>query len=117
MTKLNIPDWLSVALGSVAGVLEYLNQATFHLGAPWTGLITYGLFVLAVFGVSPLVHNAFRNALHLSPQLATLIAAALSAIAAAVTKVHGQTLRGVLEAIITFAGYVGFGATSGPPSA
>lgn len=110
MLKLNIPSWLVVLLGLIGGLLEYLNQASFHLQQPWNQLITFGLYVIAVVGVSPLVHNAFRNALHLSTQLATFITVIAAITATAITTFSmGQVTKGLLEGILAFLAFVGFG--------
>lgn len=115
MLKFNLPDWVSVVLGLVAGVLEYLNQnisqGLFHFGGPWPQVIAFGLFVLGVIGVSPLVHSAFRSALHLSPGLAAAITAVLTILAAAVTTFSlNHEVKGIILAIIAFAAFAGFGA-------
>jgi hypothetical protein len=114
MLKFTIPTWLTVILGLVGGILEYLNQASFHLASPWGQVITFGLYAVGVFGVSPLIHNAFRNALHISPQLATVITILLTLLAAAITTFSiSADVKGVLEGIVAFAAFVGFGPALG----
>lgn len=105
-----MPNWLSVVLGLVGGVLEYLNQASFHLQPPWGQVVTFGLYGLAVFGVSPLAHNAFRNALHISTQLATAITGIAALMAAAITTFSlSPTTKGILEGVLAFLAFAGFG--------
>lgn len=108
--RLNIPTGITVILGLIGGVLEYLNQASFGLQAPWAQVITFGLYVLAVIGVSPLVHSAFRNALHLTPAEATVITSLAALLAAAITTfgLSGE-VKGILEGVLAFLAFVGFG--------
>lgn len=114
MLKLNLPAGLVLVLGLVGGVLEYLNQASFHLVQPWNQVVTYGLFVVAVFGVSPLVHSAFRNALHISTQLGVAITVAATLLAAAITTFSlSHDVKGILVGVVAFLAFIGFGPATG----
>ncbi len=124
MPKLNLPSSLAVILSLVAGVLEVLNQVTFGFPAPWHTFTTYGLLVLAMVGISPLVGTAFRqaltNAFHVSGVLFTVLSIVTMAIAAAVTTFSiDSTWKGILLGIVAVLGGLGFGpnATALAPGA
>jgi hypothetical protein len=117
--KLQSPAGLTVVLGLVGGVLEYLAQATFHIEAPWQQVIVFGLYVIGIFGVSPLTHGAFRNALHISVALGTSITVGAAVLAAGITTFSmSPDLKGILEGVLAFLAFVGFGpvATPVPPA-
>lgn len=111
MVRLNLPSALTLVLGLLGGVLEYLNTNTFGFTAPWREVITYGLYALAVIGVSPLVHSAFRNALHLSAGVSVTITILATLLAAAITTFSGMSLelQGILQGVVAFLAFVGFG--------
>ena len=108
-----------MVLGVLAGALQYLNQATFTFGPPWRDVITFGLYVVAIIGVSPLSHQTFRNALHLPPGLATLVTVIATVLAAAILTFHGLSpqAKGGLEGVLAFLAFIGFGAAPVPAPA
>lgn len=111
MKAIHVPSVLVVVLGLLGGVLQYLNQASFGFQHPWDQLITFGLYVVPLFGASVLTGAAFRSALHLSPAVTTLVTTIAAALAAAITT-FGWTgeVRGIAEGILAFLAFVGFGA-------
>jgi hypothetical protein len=114
--KFRVPSALVVVLGLCGGALEFLNQSDLGFIAPWNQLITFGVYALAIFGVSPLVGSAFRNALHVSPALATTITTLAATLAASITTFSmSADLKGILEGILAFLAFVGFGPATSVP--
>jgi len=119
MGKLKIPHWLTIGLGAVLGVVGALNVATFGLKSPWTELVTFLCAGAASLGVSPLVHGALRNALHLTFPAALSIAGGMTTLCTAVTATHwDSTIKGIVVGVLTAAAGVlaGPDALQAPPS-
>ncbi len=113
--SLKLPTWATTALSLVAGALTVLNQTTFDLGSPWKVGLSVALVYLTGLGISPLVGNAFRNALGLSHGASVAISAVLSAAVLIITSVHMSTgLHAALVGIITVLAGVGFGPALAP---
>jgi hypothetical protein len=114
--KITFPSVVTLILGLVGGVLAYLNQASFAFQPPWNQVITFGLYALAVIGISPLVHGAFRSALHVSVTTATSITTLAALLAAGITTFSmGADAKGVLEGILAFLAFVGFAPATAVP--
>jgi hypothetical protein len=112
--KLGLPNFITLALGLGGGVLQYLNQTSLHLGNPWHEYVTFGLYALAVIGVSPLVGTSFKTALNLTVKQATAITIVASLLAAWLSTVSGisHSTQGILQGVVTFLAFAGFGPAS-----
>lgn len=109
-----LPSWVSIALAAGLGVLGAVNVTALHLPNPWSELVTFLCVGAASLGISPLVHGALRNALHLSYPTAVAIAGLITSASAAVTSTKiDATLKGVLVGLLTAAA----GVLAGPDSA
>lgn len=107
--KLQLPSWLTTALGALAGVLAILNQTTLHAGSSWSGYITVALVFLAGLGISPLVGEKFQSAVHLSPKVGIVISSALAALAVALGTLNVSAgVKGIIQGVIVFAAALGF---------
>jgi hypothetical protein len=112
--KLNIPTAVAVVLALVGGVLQVLNQTSFHFAASWHELIVFGLLVITGIGISPLVGPSFRNALHLTLAATTTITVIVMVLAAAVQTLSlDASLKGIINGILTVLAGLGFGAATG----
>ncbi len=106
---LKLPSRVTVLLGLLAGVLAYLNESAFGFSPEWRGYISFGLILLSGLGITPLVGPAFRAALHLSTSASAAISTALATLALVVHSIAlPLDVRGVLQAVLTFAAAVGF---------
>lgn len=111
--KLNIGHTLAAILGIIAGVLEYLNEQTWNLGPHWHPVVTYGVLLITLIGVTPLVGAKIgielRTLLHIDDHLFVLLCTGLYALAAAVTT-FGITgvAKGIILGVIAFASAIGF---------
>ena len=95
--KLSLPAPVVLVLGLLGGVLEFLNQQTFHFAAPWPGVIAYGLLIVGLLGVSPLVGKAFVTALKLPVSVSVGLTIAATALTAAITTFD---ISGVLKGVL-----------------
>lgn len=114
MLKFNIPTALTAVLGVAGGILEYLNQQTFGFPPVWHQAVQYGVLLITLVGVTPLVGNSIgaeiRNLLHMSAGLFTTICLVVYALAAAVTtfSIDGVA-KALILAVIAFLSAIGFG--------
>lgn len=109
-SPLQLPSIAVVVLGLVAGVLTLLVHNTFGITPPWTNYAAITLVFLSAIGVSPLVGSAFKNALHLSLAVSTIITALLTAAAVGATQLGWPPdTVGVVQGVIAFAAALGFG--------
>lgn len=104
-----LPAPVVVVLALLAGGLQVVNVAVLNLStALHAGIGIIIVFVVGL-GVSPLVGDAFRNALHLPAWAFTLIAALLSAATLAVTVLPMSTsLHTIILTVITVLAGLGF---------
>jgi hypothetical protein len=107
--SLKLPSWATTALGALAGVLAILNQTVFHAGSPWSAYITIALVFLAALGISPLVGEKFRSAVHVSPKVGIIVSAFLAALAVAMTTLSVSAgVKGVIQGVLVFFGALGY---------
>lgn len=111
MIKLNLPSWVVVGLGLLAGIAEYV-VLNVPIVQPWKTGAAVVVLMIGGLGISPLMGAAFTNALHISHNLAQLITAAVTALGLAVTTLSmSSELKGVLVGLLAFLATVGFGST------
>jgi hypothetical protein len=114
--KFNLPTAVTVILGILAGILEYLNTVTFNFPVSWHQAIKYGILLVGLVGVTPLVGAnigaAIRNVLHMTPATFTAVSAGVYALAAAVStfSITGET-KGIILGVVAFLSTIGFGIT------
>jgi hypothetical protein len=115
--KWSFGNTLAAFLGLIAGILEYLNQQTFDLGVHWHPVVTYGILLITLVGVTPIVGAniglEIRTLTHMTSAVFVLICAALYALAAAVTtfSIDGMA-KAIILGVVAFAGAIGFSPTS-----
>jgi hypothetical protein len=114
MMKFNVPTVLATVLAIVAGLAQYFNQATFGLSPAWHSALTYGILLISLLGISPLVGAeigaAIRNLLHISATLTTVIGLVIFAASAAVTTFSlSMDVKGLILGILAFLAAIGFG--------
>lgn len=115
-TPLNLPSGVVVVIGAVLGALAGFVH-TFAFAAPWAHYLAVIIVFAGALGVSPLVGNAFRNAIHLGATASLLITAGLTALVFGIpTFGLDATWTGVLQGIVVFAATLGFGPLPAPPA-
>jgi hypothetical protein len=127
MLKFNLPTAVTVVLGVLAGALEYLNAQTFAFPPVWHQAVQYGILLIGLLGVTPLVGAsigaAVRNLVHMSSGLFTTICVAVYALTAAVTTLGITGVgKGIILGVVAFLATIGFGPNAipglpvGPPT-
>ena len=111
--NIGIPTAAAIVLGLLTGAAQVINEVVLEASSQWHAYITIMLVFFAGIGISPLVGEKFRAALHLPPWAAYLISAALAALVLALstTSITGVA-HSIIAFVITVAAALGFAPAS-----